>query len=1051
MWSWLEHLLYGPPYAEAATPPVTAAEPVQEVALPPPGRSSLVFDSHILTEAATGTTPQAVSLAWDEGRAYGYNVAPQNWLGMTPRERKETLLSIFLTNPWASNCIDTIALYIISGGYSIEPRVQHPDENQRKEIEKFLLRVNEDWDFLQFAYDQLTDEMIFGESFTEFTVHQRVPWQLFPVDCLTMEARHDKYGRVTKFLQQLTSTSQVEEFKPDTFIRWWNPHKRSKVDPFSPLERIQDAILLDKKMTDWTTTFFHRGAKYPYYFKGLGDQDEAERFLAYYRANFTGEKNAQTPPVVWGDAEIVPLGNDGSIDIDFDKGLDRQQIIVLSAMHVPPAIACISESGNRLTDMSDSQRKILEYIACNPRKRRFFEKFNYRLIFPFFGTDYYVSTRYADFRDDKALAEVADIRVKNGTLLPNEVRQEMGKEPYKKGGDVAVIITSKEVTPLERLDELADEQRQTTQAALDTAKANADLAQTKAKQAKEPPTVPGSGANQGDDTDDQDTQSRTTANPRQQKAPAKAAESAYHAARQEVAAAAIGAGPGNAARRFQRADHDATYRQGDRGSQEVASPHTGMMLALLLDAETAAQLALPGGEPANDLHITLAYLGDIEDKDFSDGRYRPHTEPVMIQRVLKAVTSAAAPLVGKVGGVGCFSTPMQMPVIATVDVPGLAELRHELVTALDQANYYVAYDHGYTPHITLDYVQPGDPVTLKFLPALPLTFDVVWLCVGGERIPFKLGSFEPPTKESNEEPETHAQSATPDAALVERADQTAGDRALHEVQETLSGGRAGDDGSRDPESVATEAASTSVANTHKSELASWIAALFLSVKTRGNLANPDVATAIAAYALSDQEQESLAHKLAEVNLAAQVFGYNGIMTTIGILGPGIVTTQADLLPWGRAQVASITKTMQEQLGNFIRWLPEDTNLVSALNDWVDRYRAWKSPQVANYTWGSGQDEGSLAALNDVMDMATDPTQPGIVSTDNIKIRVVPPESSSDYCKEYAGQSYAVDEYLGLGMRWPAHPNCIHSIGAYVVDAAGMDSGVSVDDIPGGEV
>ena len=135
MWSWLEYLIYGTNTQRIAVPPTT-----QEVVTSTPHlRSSQVFDSHVMTaEAVSSKNPQAVSLAWDEGSAYGFNTAPQSWMGMTPRERKETLLSIFFANPWASNCIDTIGLYITSGGYTIEPRVENPDESQRDEIEQFL-------------------------------------------------------------------------------------------------------------------------------------------------------------------------------------------------------------------------------------------------------------------------------------------------------------------------------------------------------------------------------------------------------------------------------------------------------------------------------------------------------------------------------------------------------------------------------------------------------------------------------------------------------------------------------------------------------------------------------------------------------------------------------------------------------------------------------------------------------------------------------------------------------------------------------------------------
>lgn len=45
-------------------------------------------------------------------------------------------------------------------------------------------------------------------------------------------------------------------------------------------------------------------------------------------------------------------------------------------------------------------------------------------------------------------------------------------------------------------------------------------------------------------------------------------------------------------------------------SPQVSETHSGAMIALLPDAESAAKLAVPGGDDTSELHITLAYLGD---------------------------------------------------------------------------------------------------------------------------------------------------------------------------------------------------------------------------------------------------------------------------------------------------------------------------------------------------------------------------------------------------------------------------------------------------------
>ena len=62
------------------------------------------------------------------------------------------------------------------------------------------------------------------------------------------------------------------------------------------------------------------------------------------------------------------------------------------------------------------------------------------------------------------------------------------------------------------------------------------------------------------------------------------------------------------------AEVEAILKRLDRDAEKPASlvrvTHTEIMVAFMLDAVTAGQLAIPGGEPANDLHCTLCFLGD---------------------------------------------------------------------------------------------------------------------------------------------------------------------------------------------------------------------------------------------------------------------------------------------------------------------------------------------------------------------------------------------------------------------------------------------------------
>jgi 2'-5' RNA ligase len=1032
-------------------------------------RTSWVFDSHVMTEGANGSrsTPKSASLAYAEKDQWGQENVMRSFMGLTPRERKETLLSIFLANPWASNCIDTIALYIISGGMTIEPRVPNPDKSQRKDIEKLLMRINEDWDFNQYVYDLLTDEMIFGETFAEYTMYGGVPYQLFSTDCVTMDTEHDRYGRVIRYKQQLKLGDEVNYLDKNAIIRWWNPHKRAKVDPFSPLERIQDAILLDKKMVNWSTTFFQKGARFPYWVEFLGDQDEAERYLAWFKQNYTGEKNAHLPPVAYNGAKFHEFGS-GALDIDFEKGLDRTQTITLAAFHVPPSIACIAESGNRLTDMSDGQRKILQYIACDPRRHRFFEKFNYRLIRPYFGEDYYVSTRYADFRDDKSLAEVADIRVRNGTLTQNEVRQEMGKEAYQHGGDVPVIITNKEVTPVPRLEDLEEEQRTTAKQQLDQGDLNTEMLKTKVEQAKNPPVMtpgqqpnqPGSGKatktannasqkkqqqkgesyehrdnrNNRNDTretsdehsvhtelDGRNTHSmqdgapgrrlhsvesapltagkadgnspqslsswkevedaQTTQSPAHQQTDARLTslstsqdtqESNQEAGTVRTATTGTDIVAGNNHEREEgtipsgsNGSDTGGETQGNTGTLEDAQ-HTGMMLAFMLDPEAAKQLAIPGGEPENDLHLTLAYLGDMEDAPH-DGKLSPHTSPEQLITLLNELTQVQEPpLEGTTGGVARFINPDQDidPVVSLVNIPGLQMWRNWLVQKVEQAGYFVAKDFDFTPHITLAYISKDAPMPIESFSPVPLSFDTICLVIGDKNYNFKLGKGQIPQDQPQQKQES--------------ADNQQSDR---------------------------------------DKLAYVLAAIFLLLQTGK---------------FSTDEQNRMVDLLAGAYLAAQMGAYQAAFQAIGsdaTWEPDESDIQA-AKGWATEQVGSIASTFEEMFKNAAPANDEEAK------QFIDNLITWKPQQIANATIGVGADAGTRSAVADMLDALTQveidtSLIPDGLSADQIRLRVVPGESSSDFCSEYAGKDFSLDE-AGDIPYFPAHPGCVHSIEVYTV-------------------
>jgi 2'-5' RNA ligase/phage head maturation protease len=161
----------------------------------------------------------------------------------------------------------------------------------------------------------------------------------------------------------------------------------------------------------------------------------------------------------------------------------------------------------------------------------------------------------------------------------------------------------------------------------------------------------------------------------------------------------------------------------------------GVMVALKVPQDVAEQIAHPDGTPAENLHITLAYLGDVEDLG---------GHPDDLRDIVTPAVNDTGPLAGSIGGIGRFPDSGDgVPTWVPVDVPGLAELRQRVAQALSTSVYsdHVRDNHGFTPHITLGYNMPDlDPV-----PATPVTFTQLH-CVRGED-EFEVPLGEAPTDE----------------------------------------------------------------------------------------------------------------------------------------------------------------------------------------------------------------------------------------------------------------------------------------------------------------
>lgn len=172
----------------------------------------------------------------------------------------------------------------------------------------------------------------------------------------------------------------------------------------------------------------------------------------------------------------------------------------------------------------------------------------------------------------------------------------------------------------------------------------------------------------------------------------------------------------------------------DGGNVEIA-PHTGVMVAWMLPEFIARRLQLDGGE--QDLHVTLAYLGDMSELDYTQQR--------TLVGVVAEVVNEQTELYGLVNGLDSFtpsdSSGGDIPWYASVVVPGLEEMRERLVEKLKEAGLPVDTEThpDYTPHITLAYYGDEEDVPAN-LTVDPIPFDITELtvCIGTERTTLRL-------------------------------------------------------------------------------------------------------------------------------------------------------------------------------------------------------------------------------------------------------------------------------------------------------------------------
>lgn len=154
------------------------------------------------------------------------------------------------------------------------------------------------------------------------------------------------------------------------------------------------------------------------------------------------------------------------------------------------------------------------------------------------------------------------------------------------------------------------------------------------------------------------------------------------------------------------------------------------MIALPVPAETARQVVgmVPGKGilPAEELHVTLAFLGPVENQ---------HLTKQGLAQLLAGFAARFPRIGGKLSGFGRFDGgPDGDALFLNADCPILPAVREQVVSDLKAAGAKYEQRHGFSPHVTLKYLDRKEPTPeLKNLAPVDVVFSEIALYWAGER------------------------------------------------------------------------------------------------------------------------------------------------------------------------------------------------------------------------------------------------------------------------------------------------------------------------------
>lgn len=161
----------------------------------------------------------------------------------------------------------------------------------------------------------------------------------------------------------------------------------------------------------------------------------------------------------------------------------------------------------------------------------------------------------------------------------------------------------------------------------------------------------------------------------------------------------------------------------------------GAYVLLLPSEEDQAKIGKMAALAWDMLHCTVAYLGSVEDLKVTGKE---------LAETVKKLAADVEPIKAKLGGILRFTADNDYhldPVVLNVDSPNVNELRDTVLRRMRHEHDIEPDDeHGYTPHLTLGYMQHSEPLITNRVEETEVTFDRLRVGYANQEFDIRLGS-----------------------------------------------------------------------------------------------------------------------------------------------------------------------------------------------------------------------------------------------------------------------------------------------------------------------